>query len=221
MDPEAARGNAFVSAWNNRRISPRKRGSASIAEWHTHLAGDWTQTLPDRPIPLKPLRCLLGTPRWPRPPAQSAVVRLWTDCGPDEGSSPYVPIAFRRRRRTTQTMEQPRAISPPVHPEGLADLGQTCPLPVVARRTSARTVAAAASVRRSPPVDRLPGWLQPEDRVTSGLGGEVLDRCIRVGVEERRCDADLADIVPKDRPRQFRIRAAGDEVTPAASVTGW
>jgi hypothetical protein len=61
--------------------------------------------------------------------------------------------------------------------------------------------------------------------------------CIRVGVEERRCDSDLADIVPKDRPRQFRIRAAGarlvfaddtwmygaagDEVTPAASVTGW
>ena len=72
-------------------------------------------------------------------------------------------------------------------------------------------VATAASVRRSPPIDRIPGWLQSEDRMTRGLGDEVLNRCVRVGVEERCCDSDLADIVPKDRPRQFRIQFLGHD----------
>ncbi|MCU1649077.1 MAG: hypothetical protein JWQ60_226 [Pseudonocardia sp.] len=53
--------------------------------------------------------------------------------------------------------------------------------------------------------------------MTRGLGDEVLNRCVRVGVEERCCDWDLADIMPKDRPRQFRIQFLGHQWFPPSA----
>jgi hypothetical protein len=133
MDPEAARGNAFVSARNNRRISPRRKRSASIAEWHTRLASDWTQTLPDRPNRLKLPATSSEHRGGPVRPAQSAVARLRTDCGPDEGFvalRTHVALPTHCVSAPAENHPNVRATSGDLaarHTEGAADLGQTCP----------------------------------------------------------------------------------------------